>query len=287
MTRIRVTGATGNIGRHVAAALVERGASVRAFVRDPARAAEVLGDEVELAAGDFEDVASLRRALRNVDHVFLTSADGPRKPAHETAVIDAAAAAWVQRIVKLSSIGAAAGDSLGLWRWHGQVEEHLARSGLPAVVLRSNFYMTNLRASAGAIAGIGKLFAPADDAKIAMIDSRDVAGAAAALLTEDGHDGRTYTASGPEAITYRDVAEQLSAAIGRQVEFVDLPDEAAYAGMIDSGAPQWLAENLVGLFGKLREGAGADVTDTVRALTARSPRTFAEFARDHAAAFAG
>lgn len=287
MTRILVTGATGNIGRHVTAALLERGASVRAFVRDPARAAELLGEQVELAVGDFEDVASLRRALRNVDHVFLTSADGPHKPAHETAVIDAAAAAWVQRIVKLSSIGAAANASLGFWRWHGQVEEHLVRSQLPAVVLRSNFFMTGLLASAGAIAGTGKLFAPADDAKIAMIDSRDVAGAAAALLTEDGHEGRTYIVSGPEAITYRDVAEQLAAAIGRPVEFVDLPDEAAYAGMLDSGAPQWLAENVVGLFGELREGAGAEVTDTVRALTGRPPRTFAEFARDHAAAFAG
>ncbi|MGH3734228.1 MAG: SDR family oxidoreductase [Micromonosporaceae bacterium] len=286
MTRVLVTGATGTTGRHVVAALRERGASVRAFVRDAARAVEVLGGDVECAVGDFEDMASLRRAMQGVDHLFLSSADGPRKVAHEAAVIDAAAATWVQRTVKLSTIGAGVGSPVGFCDWHGQIEEHLRRSGLPAAVLRSSFYMTNLYASAEAVAGAGKLFAPAGDAKIAMIESRDVA-AAAVLLTEDGHEGRTYEVTGPDAITYQEVAEQLSAATGRTVEFVDLPGDAAYAAMLDSGAPQWLAENLVALFGMLRDGGGSEVTDTVRALTGHSPRGFAEFARDHAAAFGG
>lgn len=260
---------------------------MRAFVRDADKARAKLGLGVELAIGDFEDPASLRRALQGVDHVFLTSADGPRKVDHENAVIDAAAAAWVQRIVKLSPPRVEIGSELAFWDWHGQIERHLRSSGAPAVVLRGNLFMSVLLASADAVKNRGQLFAPAGDAKIAMIDPRDIGAVAAVLLTEDGHDGKTYMVTGPEAITYRDVAEQLSAATGRDIQFVDVPDNAARAVMLESGAPEWLADNLIRLFGKLRQGAGAEVTDTVRALTGRPPNTFAHWARDHATAFGG
>ena len=93
MTKVLVTGATGNVGSRVVQELRDRRVSVRAFVRDPAKAAEKLGDDVELAAGDFSDTASLHRALEGMDCLFLTSADGPHKVEHETALIDAAAAA--------------------------------------------------------------------------------------------------------------------------------------------------------------------------------------------------
>jgi len=286
MSKVLVTGATGNVGPHVVDALRARGASVRAFVRDADTAKETLGADIDLAIGDFDDHRSLRRALHGVDHVFLTSADGPRKVDHETAVIDAAAAAWV-RIVKLSSPTVEIGSDLEFWDWHGRIERHLAASGVPAVFLRANFFMSGLLASADAVRHTGQLFAPADDAKIAMIDPRDIGAAAAVLLTEDGHDGGTYTVTGPEAITYRDVAGQLSAATGREITFVDVPDDAARGAMLESGAPPWLADNLVTLFGKLRDGACADVTDTVANLTGRPPHTFAEWARDHAALFRG
>lgn len=285
MTRILVTGATGNVGAAVVAALRARGAHVRAFVRDAEMARAKLGADVECAVGDFEDDGSLRKAMRGVDHVFLTSADGPAKVAHECAVIDAAAAAWVQRIVKLSSPKAEIGSSVGFWDWHGRIEEHLRASGIPAVVVRGHFFMTGLLGSADAVRHTGKLFAPADDAKIAMVDPADVGAVAAVLLTEDGHDGMTYSVTGPESITFRDVAGHLSAATGRNIEFIDVGDEVARASMVDSGAPVWLANSLVRLFGKLRVGACAQVTDTVEVLTGRAPRTFADWARDHATAF--
>jgi uncharacterized protein YbjT (DUF2867 family) len=286
MTKVLVTGATGNIGTHVAHELRTRGASVRAFVRDPDKAAARLGDGVELAVGDFTDPASLRRALAGVDRVFLTSADGPQKVEHETAVVDAAAAAWVQRVVKLSTIGAQTGSALPPFDWHGRIEEHLLASTLPAVILRSSSYMTNLLMSAEQVRQ-GKLFAAADDGKVPMIDPRDVGAAAAVVLTDDGHDGKTYALTGPEAITYHHIAEQLGAATGHNVEFVDVPDGAFREGLVAAGMPDWLVAHLDGLFGMIRRGAFEQTTDTVRALTGRTPRSFAEFARDHAAAFGG
>jgi uncharacterized protein YbjT (DUF2867 family) len=285
MTKILVTGATGNVGSQLVGELRARGVPVRAFVRDAARAKALLGTDVELAIGDFSDQASLRRAMQGVDQVFLTSADVPGKVEHEAAVVDAASAAWVQRVVKLSHPRPEIGSDIAFADWHGRIERHLRASGVPAVVLRGNFFLSGLLGFADEVRETGQLFAPAGDAKIAMIDPRDVAAAAAALLTGDAADGAELTVTGPEAITFRDVAEHLSAATGREVVFVDIPDEVADAALRESGAPDWFAGALVRTFAALRGGMAAGVTDTVRALTGRAPRSIAEWAGDHAAAF--
>jgi hypothetical protein len=194
---ILVTGATGNVGSEVVRLLRERGAPVRAFVRDTAKAAEKLGDDVELAVGDFSDAASVQRALLGVDGVFLSSADSPQKVGYETGVIDAAAAAGVRRIVKASTIRAEIGSPLPPFDWHGRIEQHLWRSGIPAVCLQSSFYMTNLLASAEQIRHDGKLFAPAGSGRISMIDPRDSAAVAAVALTADGHGVRRTCSPAP------------------------------------------------------------------------------------------
>jgi uncharacterized protein YbjT (DUF2867 family) len=283
---VLVTGATGNVGAHVVRALGERGVRARAFVRDPDKAARVLGREVELAVGDFDDPTSMHRALDGVESLFLTSADGPRKVADETRMIDAAVEAGAVRIVKLSVNGAAVDSPVGIWRWHGEIEEHLrAAAPTAATVLGANFFMTNLFAMAEAVRQTGCLFLPAGDAKVAMIDPADVGAAAAAVLADDAHDEPSYTLTGPEAITFSAVAERLSAATGGTVTFRDVSDDQAMAGLVQSGAPAWLAAEMVAMFGELRRGAAARVTEAVRDLTGRSPRSFAEFARDVAPAF--
>jgi len=283
---ILVTGATGNAGSQVVRALLEAGQDVRAFVRDADSAYALFGEAVEPAPGDFADRRSVRAALDGVEAVFLSGADHPRRVEWETAAIDAAVAAGVPRIVKLSSIAAEPGAPVAFWDWHGRVERHLRRSGIDAVVLRSSVYMSNLFAGAEQVAGEGRLYAPAGDARIAMIDPRDVGAAAAAVLTTAGHDGRTYVLTGPEAITYDRVAAELSAATARHVEYIDVPDEDAKQGMIQAGMPELVAEQVVKVFVMLREGAAEQVTTTVESLTGRPPRDFASFARDHAHLFA-
>jgi uncharacterized protein YbjT (DUF2867 family) len=285
MSRVLVTGATGTVGSRAVAELRRRGLPVRAFVRDPARAAALLGREVELAVGDFGDPGSLRRALRAVDEVLLSSANHPRQAEHEIAVIDAAAAAGVRRVVKVSAVGARAGSPEAFADWHGRSERHLAASGVPAVVLRAGFFMSNLLASAESVREAGRLFAAVDGARIAMVDPQDVAAAAAAVLTQEGHDGRAYLLTGPEALTYDEVAGELATATGQTVEFVDVPDEAALEAMLASGMPDWLASGVGGVFRQLRAGVNAQATDVVRILTGRDPRSLADFLRDNAAAF--
>jgi uncharacterized protein YbjT (DUF2867 family) len=204
----------------------------------------------------------------------------------EASAIDAAAAEGVQRILKLSTVGAAPGAPVAFWDWHGQVEQHLWASGVTAVVLQSSFYMSNLLAAADHVASAGQLAAPAGEARIAMIDPRDVGATAAAVLTGEGEWGRTYVLSGPEGITYGQVAEALSQVTDRDVEFIDVPDEAARQAMVGAGMPEFVADQLVKIFAQLRQGVAEATTDTVESLTSNPPRSFAVFARDHAELFA-
>jgi uncharacterized protein YbjT (DUF2867 family)/predicted ester cyclase len=265
---ILVTGATGTAGSQVVRALVERGLAVRVFARDADKARGLFGDAVELALGDFADPQSVRAALDGVHDVVLSCADDPRRVEWETGAIDAAVAAGVRRIVKLSTIGAEPGAPVAFWDWHGRVEEHLRRSGVPAVILRSSFYMSNVVADQGAV------YAPAGDARIAMIDPFDVGAAAAAVLTSEGHDGRTYELTGPAAITYAQAAAALS------VPFVDVPAEGAMQAMTEGGVPEFVAGELVKVFALLRQGAVDQVTETVEELTGRPARDFTSFVRE-------
>jgi uncharacterized protein YbjT (DUF2867 family) len=283
---ILVTGATGIAGSRVVEALLEADQPVRAFVRDPDKARSLFGDAAELALGDLADPDSVRTALEGVEDVFLSCADDPRRVEWEKRAIDIAAASGVRRIVKLSSIEAEPGARVAFWDWHGRVEQHLGASGAPAVILRSSAFMSNVAASAEQVALEGRLYAPAGDAKIAMIDPRDIGAAAAAVLTTAGHHGQTYFLTGPAAITYAQVADELSAATGRRVEFIDVPDEGARQGMIEAGLPALVAEQVVEVFSRLRQGACEQVTTTVESLTGSSPRDFAGFAHDHASLFA-
>jgi len=284
MNTILATGATGNVGSHLVRNLRGQDVSVRAFVRDPAKARAFLGDDVELAVGDYGDPHSIKAALHGVDRVFLLTPSHPQMVEYEGNVIDAAAAAGVRRIVKISTVGADPDSDGRFAAWQGRCEALLEASGLPAVILRSSYHMTNVLFFTESIRNAGKIFAPVDDAKIAMIDRRDLAAVAGLALTEDGHDGRTYLLTGPEAITYHDVATQLSQVIGKPVEFVDVPDEAALEATLQAGAPDWLAHGVAEVHRQLRRGVAAQTTDVVRVLTGCEPYSFADFVGDVAAA---
>ena len=266
---VLVTGASGNVGSSVVRELQARGVPVRAFVRDPGRLADA-----EVAVGDFSDPASIRRALAGVDRVLLSSADGPGKVAHEAAVVDAAAAAGVELVVKASTMYAQLGSALKPLDWNARSEQHLRESGVPYVILASSFYMTNVLAAVRERV----LAAPAGDGAVAMIDPRDVAAVAAVALTGDGHAGRAYHLTGPEAITYAQIAEVLGA------EYVDVPPEVARRELESAGMPGWLVDHLDGAFALIRAGAMTETTDVVRALTGREPHDFAAFAHAHMAA---
>ncbi len=283
--KVLVTGATGHVGAHLVRALAEQGVPQRAFVRDPGRAVRVLGPEVELAVGEFDDPASIARAMDGVDRLFLACGNVPGQVEYECAVIDQAVAAGVGRIVKLSGPRAELDSALIFERWHGEIERHLVRSGLPHVVLRPRSYMTNLLAYAETVRQAGQVFAAAGPAAITYVDVHDVAAVAAVTLIEEGHEGRIYEPSGPEAITHDQIATDIGAAIGSRVSYVDVHEEVARQAMLADGMPEVVTEFILGFFASVRTGNLAQPTDAVRSLTGREPRSFGQFVRDHVAVF--
>jgi uncharacterized protein YbjT (DUF2867 family) len=279
---ILVTGATGNLGSKVARNLTDRGVAIRSFVRDAAKAAHILGAGADIVEGDFSDPGSIRRGLDGIDVVFLSCGGSPERAELEANVIDACAQAGVRKLVKASAHGAEPRSPCAFLETHGRSEVHLKESGVPYVMLRSTFYMTELLQGIDELKGSGMLFIPAGEAKIAMIDPNDVAAVAAAVLTEDGHEGKSYLLSGPESVTFGDVAEQLSAVIGKPIQYVPVPDEGARAAMLEAGLDEWTTDNLIALFGLLRSGLADAVTDDVHGVSGRQPRSLAEFMKANA-----
>jgi uncharacterized protein YbjT (DUF2867 family) len=282
---ILVTGATGNVGAHVVAELRRRGRDVRVFTRDKARAEAKLGPGIDIVTGNFEDRATVRAAVQGLGLLVLSSANHPQQAEHEAVVIDEAARAGVQHVVKLSTVGAEVGARSSFFAAHGRAEQYLRGSGLAHVILQSSFYMTNTFAVAESVQTMRKIFAPLAGARISMIDPRDVAAVAAAALVTDRFDGQTLLLTGPEAITYERVADVLSDVTHSRIDFIPVPDEAARQNLLASGMPEWLAEQIVVLFGLLRAGVASAVTDTVQAVTGRAPRDFAQFAADFGVVF--
>jgi uncharacterized protein YbjT (DUF2867 family) len=189
--------------------------------------------------------------------------------------------------VKLSAVGADSSAPEGFGKWHGQAEELLKSSGLGWTILRPNFFMQNLLGQAGAIAAQGAIYQPVGEARASFIDARDIAAVAARTLTDEGHEGETYVLTGPKALSYTDVAAKLSEATGRRVAYVAITPEQFREGALAQGLPEWLVSALERLNELAVSGEAEEVTDDVRRVGGREPKTFDEFARAHAAAFRG
>jgi uncharacterized protein YbjT (DUF2867 family) len=285
---ILITGATGTSGREVVGELRRLGAArVRAMVRDPARAAFVREAGFETAEGDFDRQETLDSALEGVETALLLTPPSPNTVAHNRAFVESAKRAGVRRVVKLSAVGADASAPEGFGKWHGQAEELLKSSGLGWTILRPNFFMQNLLGQAQTIASQGAIYQVGGDARASLIDARDIAAVAARTLADEGHEGETYTLTGPEALSYSDVAAKISEATGKPVSYVPITPEQFREGALAQGLPEWLVGALERLNEIFEGGEAEGVTDDVRRVGGKEPTTFDEFARDHAAAFRG
>lgn len=286
---ILVVGATGSIGREVVRLLVERGLPFRALSRDVERARSLPGWQgIDVVAGDPAQPESLGAAFQGVDKVVLIPPSGPAWNVGEKNLIAAAQHAGVKYIVKISTVGVDPAAPSMSQSFHAQGEEQLAKSGIPHTILRPNSFMQNfLVFYAAGIRATGVLYQCTGDVPTAMIDTRDIAAIVVRLLTEEGHAGKTYELSGPESLSYTQAAQKLSAATGRDIRHQDLPPEVFQQGMISAGLPDWAAAEVVNIYGRgfFREGGGAVVTTVTTELLGRAPRTFDDFARDHADQF--
>ena len=287
---IVVTGVTGVIGHEVARALIARGIKPRAFVRNRAKAqAKFKGEEVEFVEGHFDDQASLEAAFTGAERVFLLCPVDRQQVSWNEAVIAAARKCGVRQIVRLSGILAAPDAGSEMLRLHGICDQQLVESGLGYTVLRPNSFYQNMFWLQSVIRGTGSFALPMKDARQSLLDVRDIAEVAACVLTAPlaEHDKQIYVLTGAESLTYYQVAEQLSAATGKTIRYVDVTPEKAFEMMKGYGVPEWNAETVVDFRKIIATGACSHITDVVPRLLGRAPRTFAAFAEENAALFGG
>jgi uncharacterized protein YbjT (DUF2867 family) len=183
--------------------------------------------------------------------------------------------------------GADTASPVKLARWHAASQQQLEQSGMAWTHLQPVYNMQNFFRLAGSIQSAGAFFAPMKDAALSMVDARDVADVAAAVLTGDGHEGRTYVVTGPEPLTFADAARHLSSALGRPVRYVPVSAQIGRSGLRSMGLPAWYVDDLLQLYAFYSSGAGAVVTDAVPRLAGHGGRSFAQFAGDYRAVFGG
>jgi uncharacterized protein YbjT (DUF2867 family) len=274
---ILVIGGRSKIGATLIGDLLGRGQQVRALVRagEPAGG---LPAEAEAVTGDLADEGSLVTAMAGIEKVFLLSSPHPDALGWHRHAIDAARRTQVQLLVRSSILGAGRDSLAEFISAHTACDRYLEDSGLPHVIVRPNLFLQNIpESTVPSIDPSGIFYVNAGQARISMVDTRDVAAVAAVVLTEPGHAGAHYDVTGPEALSCTDVAAKLTAATGRPVTYDDASDEAVRQALLGAGLNRWFASALVGLYQDYRRsgigGYAAQVTDTVQRLTGRPARS--------------
>src|ERR687892_2518672 len=246
---ILITGATGTLGSEVVKQLSSAtpAVNIKAAVHSAQNVKKVkASDRVETVLIDYNKPETLKEALNQVDKLFLLTPDVPN--AHElasNAVIEAKKAG-VGHIVKQSVMGADLEADVGTLRLHRQAEKIIEESGIPFTFLRPNEFMQNfVNFHSPSIKNNNAFYLPLEDAKVSLVDVRDIAAVAVKSLTEDDkHKNKTYLITGPEALSYHQVAEILSNTTGRKINYVNISDEEARAAMKEIGMNDWLIRSV-------------------------------------------
>ncbi|MFG2946968.1 SDR family oxidoreductase [Streptomyces adustus] len=283
-TMILVTGATGTIGVEVVRQLAARGEKVRALSRDPAKVAPAPG--VEPVRGDYRDPGSLATAMSGVTAAFLVGVPGPDAE-YDQALVTAARAAGVRRLVKLSAIATGDPEVGPAGRHHVVGERAVVDSGADWTLLRPSAFASNTLSWAGEIRAGKQVPNLTGDGLQGVVDPRDVSEVAVRALVEEGHAGRTYTLTGPETISVPGQAAVLAEVLGLPVGVGELSPEQVRAHVRDWGAGEEAAEGFLTAFAFVRRGGNAVVTDDVPELLGRRARSYRQWAEEHRQAFTG
>ena len=286
---IAVIGATGNTGRTVVKELKALGEDPLCVVRNADKAREVLGAGARTAVAEITDRAALEKALQGAKRVLVVTGHNPQAGDQQINILEAAKAAGVQFLAKVSGGRAVVGPDVEsvVGRGHHAVEEAMKRSGLAWVILRPGLFMQNTLAQAQSIKNEGKMvLAYPRDLPIAFIDVRDTGAVGARILREpDRHAGKTYEFTGVTT-TLGEFAQVFSEVLGKPVTYIGASLEQAEQGMKARGMPDWLVAHMVAMARAGANGAFSDEsTQPIREIVGRPPLTTREFVEAHKAAF--
>jgi uncharacterized protein YbjT (DUF2867 family) len=279
---ILITGASGNVGREVLKQVMETGNHVRAAFQTLSNAANAPAG-VDVAILDYNKPETIRAALEGIERVFLVGPPTSNLPAMERNAVDQMKASGTAHVVKLSAMG---GRSATFPRQHTDSEDYIKSSGISYTFLRPNGFMQNfVNYSKETIVNQSAFYGSQGNGKVSHIDIRDIAAVAAKTLTGGEHEGKTYTLTGPQALSNSEVAQIFSDELGHPIRYVDVPPDQLRRGMLDAGVPEWSADALLDLARLYREGGASAVTRDVDHVLGREPISFTQFVRQYRQAF--
>ncbi len=279
---ICVTGAGGTVSSEVIRQLESAKAPFRGayFSSKKAEAARARGIEALLI--DYNQPETLRAAFQGCDKLFLLGPNAPNQSELEQNAVEAAKAAGVRHIVKQSVMGAVE-ESYSLAKIHRPGEKAIESSGLAWTFLRPNSFMQNaVTFMGGTIRAEGTFYSASGQAKISHVDVRDIAAVAVEALTGANHERKAYTLSGPDALTYDELASELSKALGRPISHINLSPSDLKSGMLADGMPEAISDRMLDLERYFGEGRASRITNDIKQVTGRGPRRFAEYVRETA-----
>ena len=275
---IAITGATGQLGQHVIESLLKTvpASQIVAIVRNPAKATALSQQGITVRQADYSDEAAFTTALQGIDKLLLISSSevGQRAPQHRN-VINAAKAAHVKFIAYTSLLHADT-SPLGLADEHVATEQMLAESGIAYALLRNGWYTENYLASAPAALEHGVFIGAADEGKIASATRADYAAAAARVISEDGHAGKTYELAGDAGWTLSQLAAELAKQSGKKVVYQNLSEADFAAALKGVGLPAGLADMLADSDTGASKGGLFDESHTLSKLIGRPTTSLAD-----------
>jgi len=272
-----ITGASGKLGRRVVELLVESGVkSIIALTRSPDRIAYLARRGVEVRVADFDwPPDELARAFAGAARLFLISTDAMDRPGHRyeqhRRAIEAARRAGVQHIVYTSLTHPVKDSPVLIAEDHIRTEEELEASGLGYTALRNNLYTDLLLMSLPVAIASGRIFAAAGEGGAAYVTREDCAQAAAAALRADFEGKRHLEITGPEVVTYRDLASIASLLSGKSIAYVPVSEEELVSDMVKGGHPEPVARLLASFDTGMKAGLFGPATDAVEELTGKKP----------------
>jgi uncharacterized protein YbjT (DUF2867 family) len=277
-----VTGATGNVGREVVSQLLAQGQKVRVFTRDAAKVAQ-WGDRVEVTIGDFTRTETFAQAVSGMEAAFIMN--GALDGGVFRQLIAAAKAQGNPRIVFLSSLFAGSPES-SIGQLHKDKEDVIRASGLSGKFVRAGAFMTNAYQWLGTIKGEGVVYNSMGTGKAAPIAPEDIAAVVVHALTDPNPSPELFEVTGSELLSVPEQVSILAQALGKPIQSVDVPTEAAVQGLLRAGLPAPVAKAVAQSFELIRDGRAAVVKNTVKQVTGKQPRTFQSWAQEHAIRFA-
>ena len=282
--KILVTGATGNTGSLLVPMLRKADIDVRVFIRNKSKAQLFKDMGAEVIVGDLDQPETIKPAVEGVDKIYLLTWNGPTQAQQAENVIKAAKRNGNPHIVRHSMWGS---EKSRIIKQGDQVEEAVKSSGLSWTILRPTFFMQNTMMAAQSIISDGVIYWDMKDGKLGMIDVRDIVDTAFSVITGEGYQNKSYILTGPEPISFHDVADIFSKVLGKEVKYINVPDEAVMQSMVGMGLPEWIAKGYVELSEGFSENFASEVTNNVENITGQPARSFEQFVRDFSQVFGG